>query len=52
MSNAANAPEAILQDEEGRSVLRFERLLRHPPERVWRALTEPAPEKATPPPGA
>jgi uncharacterized protein YndB with AHSA1/START domain len=41
MSNAANAPKAILQDEEGRSVLRFERLLRHPPERVWRALTEP-----------
>lgn len=36
------APEAILQDQEGRSVLRFERTLRHPPERVWRALTEPA----------
>jgi uncharacterized protein YndB with AHSA1/START domain len=36
------APDAILQDHEGRSVLRFERTLRHPPERVWRALTEPA----------
>ena len=36
------APDAILQDQEGRSVLRFERILRHPPERVWRALTEPA----------
>jgi uncharacterized protein YndB with AHSA1/START domain len=36
------APDAILQDQEGRSVLRFERILRHPPERVWRALTDPA----------
>jgi uncharacterized protein YndB with AHSA1/START domain len=35
------APEAVLQDHEGRSVLRFERLLPHPPERVWRSLTEP-----------
>jgi len=34
------APEAILQDQEGRSVLRFERTLSHPPERVWRALTD------------
>jgi uncharacterized protein YndB with AHSA1/START domain len=33
-------PDAILQDRDGRSVLRFERVLRHPPERVWRALTE------------
>jgi uncharacterized protein YndB with AHSA1/START domain len=32
---------AILLEREGRSVLRFERLLGHPPERVWRALTEP-----------
>jgi uncharacterized protein YndB with AHSA1/START domain len=32
----------LLSDDEGRSVLRFERLLRHPRERVWRALTEPA----------
>ncbi len=31
---------AKLIDREGRSVLRFERLLAHPPERVWRALTE------------
>ncbi|TML30313.1 MAG: SRPBCC family protein [Actinobacteria bacterium] len=36
------APDAILQDQEGRTVLRFERTLRHSPERVWRALTEPA----------
>lgn len=36
------AADAILQDREGRSVLRFERTLGHPPERVWRALTEPA----------
>jgi uncharacterized protein YndB with AHSA1/START domain len=34
------APEAILQDQEGRPMLRFERRLPHPPERVWRALTE------------
>lgn len=27
---------------DGRSVLRIERVLRHPPERVWRTLTEPA----------
>jgi uncharacterized protein YndB with AHSA1/START domain len=35
------APEAVLQDQEGRAVLRFERVFQHPPERVWRALTEP-----------
>jgi uncharacterized protein YndB with AHSA1/START domain len=35
-----NAPEAILQDQEGRTMLRFERALPHPPGRVWRALTE------------
>jgi uncharacterized protein YndB with AHSA1/START domain len=35
------APDATLQDREGRSVLRFERILPHPPERVWQALTEP-----------
>jgi uncharacterized protein YndB with AHSA1/START domain len=29
-----------LHDEAGRAALRFERLLPHPPERVWRALTE------------
>lgn len=34
------APDAILEDHEGRTVLRFERLLRHPAERVWAALTE------------
>ncbi|SRR6266511_704169 len=34
-------PDAVLQDREGRPTLRFERVLRHPPERVWRALTEP-----------
>ena len=35
------APDAVLQDQEGRPMLRFERLLQHPPERVWKALTEP-----------
>lgn len=33
--------DAVLQDDQGRAVLRFERVLAHPPERVWRALTEP-----------
>lgn len=31
-----------LHNVDGRSVLRFERRLEHSPERVWRALTEPA----------
>jgi uncharacterized protein YndB with AHSA1/START domain len=30
-----------LSTEEGRTVLRMERRLAHPPEKVWRALTEP-----------
>src|SRR5918912_732649 len=33
--------DAVLEDDQGRSVLRFERVLRHAPERVWQALTEP-----------
>jgi uncharacterized protein YndB with AHSA1/START domain len=32
--------DAVLQDEHGRSVLRFERVLDPPIERVWAALTE------------
>jgi len=36
----SDAADAVLQDDRGRSVLRFERVLRHPPERVWSALTE------------
>jgi predicted 3-demethylubiquinone-9 3-methyltransferase (glyoxalase superfamily)/uncharacterized protein YndB with AHSA1/START domain len=32
--------DAILEDHEGRVVLRFERVLRHPPERVWSALAD------------
>ncbi len=31
---------AVLLEREGRSVLRFQRVLAHPRERVWRALTE------------
>jgi len=34
------AADAVLQQRDGRTVLRFERVLRHAPERVWRALTE------------
>ena len=34
------SPDALLQDAEGRSVLRFERLLREPPPVVWNALTD------------
>ncbi|MFN2557060.1 MAG: SRPBCC family protein [Nitriliruptorales bacterium] len=35
-----SAPDAILEDHEGRSLLRFERVLHSPPGRVWKALTE------------
>jgi uncharacterized protein YndB with AHSA1/START domain len=42
MTTMPLAPDATLQDAEGRSVLRFERALAHPPERVWQALTDPA----------
>jgi uncharacterized protein YndB with AHSA1/START domain len=35
-------PDAILSDERGRAMLRFERVLTHPPERVWQALTQRA----------
>jgi len=34
--------DGTLQKIDGRNVLRFERRLAHPPEKVWRALTEPA----------
>jgi uncharacterized protein YndB with AHSA1/START domain len=30
-----------LEEREGQPALRFERVLRHPPERVWDALTDP-----------
>ncbi len=33
---------ARLDIDDGRSTLRFDRLLAHPPERVWRAITDPA----------
>ena len=33
--------EGTLLTVEGRAVLRFERKLAHPPEKVWRAITEP-----------
>lgn len=33
--------KAILEEAGGRPALRFERVLPHEPERVWRALTEP-----------
>ncbi|MFI0487408.1 SgcJ/EcaC family oxidoreductase [Actinomadura sp. 9N215] len=41
------APDGAAADgtavhRDGRTLLRFERRLRHPPERVWRALTDPA----------
>jgi uncharacterized protein YndB with AHSA1/START domain len=32
--------DAILEDAQGRPTLRFERLLDHPPDRVWLALTQ------------
>src|SRR5271154_1629745 len=35
----AGDTHAVLRDEQGRPALLFERVLAHPPERVWRALT-------------
>jgi uncharacterized protein YndB with AHSA1/START domain len=43
MSAAVNA---TLEERDGKPALRFERVLRHAPERVWRALTEPEEEAA------
>jgi uncharacterized protein YndB with AHSA1/START domain len=46
--------ESLQQTADGRSVLRMERWLKHPPEKVWRAVTEPQrladwfPERITP----
>jgi len=37
-----DAADAVLEDHEGGVALRFERELPHPPERVWKALTERA----------
>jgi uncharacterized protein YndB with AHSA1/START domain len=34
--------ETLTVDEQGRTVLRMERRLTHPPAKVWRALTDPA----------
>lgn len=35
-----NAPDATLIDAQGRPTLHFERVLPHPVDRVWRALSE------------
>lgn len=35
-------PYGILQTIDGKPVLRFERRLGHPPEKVWKAITDPA----------
>ena len=40
------AADATLEERDGKPALRFERVLRHAPERVWRALTEPEEESA------
>jgi uncharacterized protein YndB with AHSA1/START domain len=40
------AADATLEERDGKPALRFERALRHPPERVWRALTEVEEEAA------
>ena len=37
----ANAQGRLEQLEDGRWRLRFTRTLEHPPEKVWRAITEP-----------
>jgi len=38
--------DAILKEVDGRPALRFERVLSHDPERVWRALTDPEEQAA------
>jgi uncharacterized protein YndB with AHSA1/START domain len=40
-SLAMDAADGQLEEHDGRWRLRFERRLAHPPERVWRAITEP-----------
>lgn len=42
MDRIIEQPLAALKSVEGRPVLVFERLLDHPPERVWKAVTDPA----------
>ncbi|MGH2990706.1 MAG: SRPBCC family protein [Solirubrobacterales bacterium] len=37
----SHAADAVLRDDQGRAVLRFERTFPHPPERAWAALTDP-----------
>jgi uncharacterized protein YndB with AHSA1/START domain len=41
-----SSQEAVLEEVGGRPALRFERLLGHPPERVWSALTDPGEQHA------
>jgi len=36
-----DAADGLLDEHDGRWRLRFERRLHHPPDRVWRAITEP-----------
>jgi uncharacterized protein YndB with AHSA1/START domain len=40
------AADAVLTDQQGRAVLRFERTLSQSPERVWAALIEPADQRS------
>jgi uncharacterized protein YndB with AHSA1/START domain len=42
MTTKSHEADGVLETREGRDVLRFERRLDHPVERVWRAITEPA----------
>lgn len=39
---ATDPADGVVEQRDGRTVLRFQRRLRHPIERVWAALTEPA----------
>jgi uncharacterized protein YndB with AHSA1/START domain len=40
--NLTNATDTTLRTEHGQSVLRFQRRLAHPADKVWRAITQPA----------
>lgn len=41
MTTKAEQADGILERTDDRDVLRYERRLAHPVERVWRAITEP-----------
>jgi uncharacterized protein YndB with AHSA1/START domain len=39
---SATSPDGTIEERDGKRILRFERRLEHPVDRVWAALTEPS----------